>query len=701
VAWQLHYTSARSGLTSRAGFQFTAATPGLPPGVQATVAPYLSYRPPPDAPLSPGPDELAGFPIAFCYDQVAGHALLVRCRYLGRDYSGRYGNFLAHAIVAEPGELEGVRPIELWRAGCWRDEPGEGELPELDDLAPGDALDPGTLARWLAAGQEYGTLARLVDAVVKTFAQGHGRVTIVADDIDVIARWIAVVCYSLPAASAAALSFVTYTDDPGNAPYRLVGTTPGVWAAGARTAPAFVLDPPQAEAVGEHLGRYAQLTADCWREHDLAGLDALGELSGLGSGFDTAAALLALCRGDSTVTADEETAAARLLRRHGADIPAWVWRDLTPTLPRIGFELAAALCDLANGELAERCAARCVLLALADPKLRPNLPKRALAPGPRELLGPAFADAVAAAPGLAAVAAIVALADRCHVPLPASDVAAAAAKCGERGAGDLFAALQATPAGHSDDLLSGALTGLEAADPNRRTSMLTDQVCDLALGRDLTATPRVAIRVLSSVGRRRKARRVELTRDAIALEGPLLPAEIDAALRTLWSGDAPTVAECMALLDSWGPDSVAEAFARYPTLAGLPSRAFAAAREELETPEVVQLAARIGAVSWPDGSAAGTRADAAAVVGYAELARSAARSEAKELAKSLDRVAATQASPMLIDAAFAGIAARLARRPAEFRESLLAALTEPARARLKDRLAIRPERRKLFRRRGG
>ncbi|MGH3239473.1 MAG: hypothetical protein ACRDNL_03780, partial [Spirillospora sp.] len=137
MAWQLHYTSARRGPTGRAGFQFVAETPGLPDGVRAGVTPYLSYRPPPDAPLSPDESELGGFPVSLLYDRVDGRPLLLRCRYLGRDYSGRYGNFFAHAVVAEPDELEGLRPAELWHAPHWTHDPApEPVLDPLDELTP-------------------------------------------------------------------------------------------------------------------------------------------------------------------------------------------------------------------------------------------------------------------------------------------------------------------------------------------------------------------------------------------------------------------------------------------------------------------------------------------------------------------------------------------------------------------------------------
>jgi hypothetical protein len=167
---------------------------------------------------------------------------------------------------------------------------------------------------------------------------------LVADDVELIARWIAVVSYSLPVAAAARLSFVTYTADPDGAAQRLVGTTPAIWAAAqhhASHASAFDLHKGSADG---RASRFARTVADCWRAADFGGLDALGELAPLNRpAQDGAAALLALCRGDATVTAEEEGAAAELLARHGQEIPEWVWRDLVPGVPSMGLDLALAV----------------------------------------------------------------------------------------------------------------------------------------------------------------------------------------------------------------------------------------------------------------------------------------------------------------------------------------------------------------------
>ncbi|XRQ13700.1 hypothetical protein ACN3XK_23275 [Actinomadura welshii] len=668
MAWQLHYTSARHGPGGRAGFQFVAETPGVPDGVRAGVTPYLSYRPPPDAPLSPDDAELGRFPVSLLYDEVDGRPLLLRCRYLGRDYSGRYGNFFAHAVVAEPGELEGLRPAELWHAPHWAHspEPETAVLGALEELTPGAALDPESLAAWLAgsapdgpagrepAGREpaggdpYALLGHLVDAVADVLGRGHGRVVLVADDVELIARWIAVVSYSLPVAAAARLSFVTYTADPDGAAQRLVGTTPAVWAAArhrASHAAAFDLreDVPDGRA-----SRFARTVAGCWRDADFAGLDALGELAPPDDpAQEDAAALLALCRGDATVTAPEEGAAADLLSRRGPGIPEWVWRDLVPGVPSMGLDLALALHERARAAGAADVARQCALR-----------------------VGERVSDALAEASGPAGIAAAAGVAERAGVRLDPAEVAAAAARCARRGAADLGEALRDCPAGLRDALLDGVAAGLAEAGEQERTGALTPANCDLLYqhAERLRSVPAVAGPVLASVGRRHPETRIAVTAELLRLDG-----DADPALAEVWR-IPPSPGECAGLLDAHG----AALAARAP-LAALPSRTFTRLAfpggDGLADPAAVRLAERVREV-LPDGRAG---RDAAVVQAYGKAITAGPARAARALAEIADAAGAT---PQLAGEAFVGAARRLCRRPPAFRAELLAALPAPVRARL-------------------
>ncbi|TQM68491.1 hypothetical protein FHX41_2137 [Actinomadura hallensis] len=701
MAWQLHYTSARHGPTGRAGFQFVAETPGLPEGVRAGVTPYLSYRPPPDAPLAPDDSELGRFPVSLLYDRVDGRPLLLRCRYLGRDYSGRYGNFFAHAVVAEPEELEGLRPAELWHAPHWTHlpEPGTEVLEALDELTPGSALDPESLAAWLAGsgrdgaerdgaerdgagrGDPYDLLAHLVDAVDDVLARGHGRVVLVADDVELIARWIAVVSYSLPVAATARLSFVTYTADPDGAAQRLVGTTPAVWAAAqhrASHASAFDL---RGGAPPGGTSRFARTVAGCWRGADFAGLDALGELAPPGDpAREGAAALLALCRGDATVTAAEEGAAAELLSRRGSRLPEWVWRDLVPGVPSMGLDLALALHGRARAagaaDVARQCAVR-----VAD----------------------RVSDLLAEASGPAEITAAAGIAERAGVRLDPAAVAAAAARCARRGAAaDLGAALGGCPEDLRGALLDGVVAGLAEAGERERAAALTPGTCDLlhAHPERLRAVPAVGCAVLASVGRRRPDRRVPVTGELLRLEDDARAAPVDEAaaetaapavtesttesireavsraLAEVWA-EPPSADECAALLDAHGG-----AMARHAPLAALPSRTFTRLAfpggDGLADPAALRLAGRVRDV-LPGGRAG---RDAALVQAYGKAITAGPARAARALAEIAD---ADGATPQLAGEAFVGAARRLARRPPAFRAELLAALPPPARARLGER----------------
>ncbi|GGT83027.1 GAP1-N2 domain-containing protein [Actinomadura livida] len=660
MAWQLHYTSARSGPTGRAGFQFVAETPGLPDGVRAGVTPYLAYRPPPDAPLSPDDSELGLFPVSLLYDRVDGRPLLLRCRYLGRDYSGRYGNFFAHAVVAEPDELEGLRPAELWSAPHWAHLPAPetAVLDTLDDLAPGAALDPESLAAWLAeSGRDdpYALLGHLVDAVAGVLGQGHGRVVLVSDDVELIARWIAVVSYSLPVTAAARLSFVTYTADPDGAAQRLVGTTPAIWAAVRhRASHARAFDLREGVPAGG-TSRFARTVAGCWRGPDFAGLDALGELAPLDDpAQEGAAALLALCRGDATVTAAEEGAAAELLSRRGSGIPEWVWRDLVPGVPSMGLDLALALHERARAAGAADVARQCSLR-----------------------VGERVSDALAEASGLAETTAAAGVAERAGVELDPAEVAASAARCARRGDPGLAAALAGCPAGLRDALLDGVLAGLAEAGERERAAALTPGNCDLLHGHPerLRAVPAVGGAVLASVGRRHPERRIEITGELLRLDGDPDTA-LDAALDEVWRVP-PSAGECEGLLDAHG-----DAMAARAPLAGLPSRTFTRLAfpggDGLADPAALRLAERVREV-LPGGRAG---RDAALVQAYGTAITAGPARAARALAEIADAGGATA---QLAGEAFVGAARRLCRRPPAFRAELLAALPAPVRARLGER----------------
>src|SRR5215470_6361135 len=248
MAHQLHYTSAPTGLQGRSGFQFVASSrDGL--NHQQTVMPLLAYRPPPAAPPQPTPAELAQLPIALCYQREGDTLLLVQCRYLGTDYSGRYGNFLGHAVVAQRRELGGLRPIELWRSPLWVAEPGSADapaLPDLDHLPAGSAVTPEAVLSFLGGRGEaaYPLLAALVDAVLGGLDGRSGQVILVSDKVDTVARWIAAVSFSMPHAEALDVSFVTYTADPDRARQNVVGTTPDAVAGLRPDAQVFDVDHP-------------------------------------------------------------------------------------------------------------------------------------------------------------------------------------------------------------------------------------------------------------------------------------------------------------------------------------------------------------------------------------------------------------------------------------------------------------------------
>ncbi|WP_432036175.1 hypothetical protein [Streptomyces cucumeris] len=291
MAGQAHYSSAPPGAGDpQGGFRFTAVSADVPRATLEGLRPLMAYAPPPGAGTEP-----TAHPVAFAYDLLGPVRAVTRIRSVGQDYTGRWGNYFCHAVLAAPEELTGLRPVELWGAPLWAETPAPDDgrpLPETGELPLGSEAGPDRVRRLLRETGPAGgrLLERLLSAVLGALgrtpeggADGSGPVVLVASSGDRVLDWLTAVSFALPAPLAAALTFITYTDRPDEEHRLLVGTVPEVWERrGAGHGTVFPLDGPlpvedTATGSAPH-STAAGLLARAWAEDDLDVFDTVADL---------------------------------------------------------------------------------------------------------------------------------------------------------------------------------------------------------------------------------------------------------------------------------------------------------------------------------------------------------------------------------------------------------------------------------------
>ncbi|MBO3747572.1 hypothetical protein J5X84_15960 [Streptosporangiaceae bacterium NEAU-GS5] len=666
MAWQLHYTSAESGPSGRSGFQIVAETPGLPAGLAAHVTPYLTYRPPPSLPTAPAPDEIRAMPVALSYGPAGDRFALTRCVYLGQDYSGRYGNFLGHALVLTDGDLVGLRPIEFWRAALWADVPaGPGSpLPELTDLMPGAELDPESLGQWLKAGGPvaYRRLGILLELARRSLATGQGRLVLVSPDSDEIVRWIAVISYSLSWETVTRLSFITYSGDPASTTQVIVGTTPDVWIPTDVDATVVTLaeEPQPIET-----GRFSDTVRDLWRSMDLGGIDELAAFNAADP--DTAAALVALCLTGAELSAAEQAAVAVLVE---GGLPDWVWPPLSEHAGLLGFALAAAVAVHGPAEFAGPFAARCALLALLDPALTP--PHGPLPEAHRREVTDAARTELVSAGELTRLVGILRVADRSCLELPAADVEHAAAALVGPALTGVVEQVGRTPLGWREPLLAGLVSGLERSSPRTRSAVLKPDICRLLADWDLRSAPATGTMVIAWQVETSRVGRVDGTVRLLSLDHPPQGQdEREKALAAIWRAE-PTADECHRLIEHAG-----DRLQSSHTLSSLPARLYVAAG--LKGQDAAKVATHVQQARL-EGFVAD---DAEAVLGAVQMADIHTPGQAVSQMERLT-VLSPHIDRELQPLVCAWAAKSLAKQDTRFRMELLRRLSEPARRWLLD-----------------
>ncbi|WP_326719419.1 GTPase-associated protein 1-related protein [Streptomyces sp. NBC_00243] len=221
---QLHYTSAPPG-PDGSGFRFTATSPDTDPALLRLAEPLLGYEPPRDAPARPTEAELPAFPVAFGFSLLPdGTGVLSRTRYTGADYSGRYGNFHAHALLVPPGAgLPGrMLPIAAWESPDWRSVTPVDGAPPLEALRQGDRIGRQQLTAFARRRAER--LAPFLSDVRRLFEDERAPTLVMVEEgAEEVALWVALACAALPPAYAPTLTFTTYTRRPYLAEQQIVG----------------------------------------------------------------------------------------------------------------------------------------------------------------------------------------------------------------------------------------------------------------------------------------------------------------------------------------------------------------------------------------------------------------------------------------------------------------------------------------------
>ena len=232
---QLYYTSCESGLSDFAGFQFNAATPGVPTPVLREVEALTSYEPPRSLGYRPSAAEIAACPVNLVY-RCEPTTVLANVVFVGLDFSQRLGNYFAHALVGQTGtdRFDRILPIELWGSPVWAREPiTERELPALADL-PGpagpaqrsDRLTRAGVDRFLADRDRAEHLTALVTAAETAVLRQGRSIVIIETDSTAAAHWIAAISFLLPPAVARRMSFATYRHRPEYSDAHVIATLP-------------------------------------------------------------------------------------------------------------------------------------------------------------------------------------------------------------------------------------------------------------------------------------------------------------------------------------------------------------------------------------------------------------------------------------------------------------------------------------------
>ena len=296
-ALQYIYTSWKNGDSTEKGYMIYSHSEGITESECCAIKDAMQYLAPKELTLTPTPQEIADiFPYAFSYFVLpTGRGCVAQSTYLGKDYSGRYGNYIIYALVFDISDLP-CRPAELFAEPYIKTAMTQEEL---DAPSPVPPLPPVHISQYASVINDdqlneflfdrEDEFAQLISMILAS--RDAGIPFYLNDSRENLVLWAAAVQRVLPSRLAKKFMFNTYIGDHESMRsqkareeglnFHLIGVRPDAnffnYATESRSNRQFVMD-----FIGGHMTQgvtpnsYAQAMAESFT-FDCEEVDSFGE----------------------------------------------------------------------------------------------------------------------------------------------------------------------------------------------------------------------------------------------------------------------------------------------------------------------------------------------------------------------------------------------------------------------------------------
>lgn len=218
-ALQYIYTSWKNGDSTEKGYMIYSRSEGITESECSAIKDAMQYLAPKELTLTPTPQEIADiFPYAFSYFVLpTGRGCVAQSTYLGKDYSGRYGNYIIHALIFDINNLP-CRPAEFFAEPYIKTAMTQEELDAPSPVPPLPPLHISEYASVINDEQlneflfdKENEFAQLISMILA--AQDAGIPFYLNDSRENLVLWSAAVQRILPSRLAKKFMFNTYIGD--------------------------------------------------------------------------------------------------------------------------------------------------------------------------------------------------------------------------------------------------------------------------------------------------------------------------------------------------------------------------------------------------------------------------------------------------------------------------------------------------------